>query len=297
LSSIILQTQIDGVALHARGKVRDVYTLGDRLLFVATDRISAFDYILASGIPDKGRVLTQLSLFWFDFLRDVVPNHLITADFAKYPRELQPYEDQLAGRSMIVKRAEMFPVECVVRGYLSGSGWKEYKQLGRVCGIKLPAGLRESDRLPEPLFTPAAKATSGHDENIPFAEVVKHVGKDNAEKLRDLSLSLYNKAAAHAMKCGIILADTKFEFGTVDGNIVLADEVFTPDSSRFWPAETYQPGGPQLSFDKQFVRDYLESIRWKKQPPAPGLPDDVARKTSEKYKQAYRQLTGNELRD
>jgi phosphoribosylaminoimidazole-succinocarboxamide synthase len=297
LSSIILQTQIESVPLHARGKVRDVYSLGDRLLFVATDRISAFDYILASGIPDKGRVLTQLSLFWFEFLKDVVPNHLITADFGKYPRELQMHEDQLAGRSMIVKRAEMFPVECVVRGYLSGSGWKEYQQLGSVCGIKLPAGLKESDRLPEPLFTPAAKATSGHDENISFEEVVKRVGRESAEKLRDLSLTLYNKAAAHALKCGIILADTKFEFGMVDGNIVLADEVFTPDSSRFWPADTYKPGGPQLSFDKQFVRDYLESIKWNKQPPAPALPDDVAQKTSEKYKQAYRQLTGRELRD
>lgn len=297
MSSIILQTQIDGVPLHARGKVRDVYSLGDRLLFVATDRISAFDYILASGIPDKGRVLTQLSLFWFDFLKDVVPNHLITADFSKYPRELQPHEDQLAGRSMIVKRAEMFPVECVVRGYLSGSGWKEYQQFGSVCGIKLPGGLKESDRLPEPLFTPAAKATSGHDENISFEEVVKRVGRENAEKLRDLSLTIYNKAAAHALKCGIILADTKFEFGVVDGNIVLADEVFTPDSSRFWPADSYNPGGPQLSFDKQFVRDYLESIKWNKQPPAPALPDEVAQKTSEKYKQAYRQLTGRELRD
>jgi phosphoribosylaminoimidazole-succinocarboxamide synthase len=297
LSSIILQTQIDGVPLHARGKVRDVYSLGESLLFVATDRISAFDYILASGIPDKGRVLTQLSLFWFDFLKDVVPNHLITADFAKYPRELQMHEDQLAGRSMIVKRAEMFPVECVVRGYLSGSGWKEYQQLGSVCGIKLPAGLKESDRLPEPLFTPAAKATSGHDENISFDEVASRIGTAAAEKLRDLSLQLYAKAATHALKCGIILADTKFEFGVVDGNIVLADEVFTPDSSRFWPAETYKPGGPQLSFDKQFVRDYLESIHWNKQPPAPALPDEVAQKTSEKYKQAFRQLTGKELRD
>lgn len=297
MSSIILQTQIDGVALHARGKVRDVYSLGDRLLFVATDRISAFDYILASGIPDKGKVLTQLSLFWFDFLKDVVPNHLITADFAKYPRELQSHEEQLAGRSMIVKRAEMFPVECVVRGYLSGSGWKEYQQQGSVCGIKLPAGLRESDRLPEPLFTPAAKATSGHDENIPFAEVIDRVGKDNAERLRDISLKIYDKASAHAQKCRIILADTKFEFGTVDGNIVLADEVLTPDSSRFWPADTYKPGGAQLSFDKQFVRDYLESIRWNKQPPAPALPDEVAQKTSEKYKQAYRQLTGREMLD
>jgi len=277
--------------------VRDIYRLQeeDRLLFVATDRISAFDYVLASGIPGKGRVLTQLSLFWFEFLRSIVANHLITADFAKYPETLKPYEDQVRGRSMIVERAEMFPVECVVRGYLSGSGWKDYKATGAVCGIKLPAGLRESDQLPEPIFTPAVKATSGHDENIPFEEMVARVGVPNSEKLRDLSLRLYAKASEHARSRGIILADSKFEFGMTSRGIVLADEVFTPDSSRFWPADTYSPGGAQLSFDKQFVRDYLESIRWNKQPPAPALPEDVAEKTSQKYQEAFRKLSGREL--
>jgi phosphoribosylaminoimidazole-succinocarboxamide synthase len=292
-----LQTQIPGLKLHARGKVRDIYRLPeeDRLLFVATDRISAFDYVLASGIPGKGRVLTQLSLFWFEFLQDIVANHLITADFEKYPESLKPYEDQVRGRSMIVQRAEMFPVECVVRGYLSGSGWKDYKATGAVCGIKLPAGLRESDQLPEPIFTPAIKATSGHDENIPFDEMVARVGTPNSEKLRDLSLRLYKKASEHARSKGIILADSKFEFGVTPRGIVLADEVFTPDSSRFWPADTYAPGGPQVSFDKQFVRDYLESIRWNKQPPAPALPDEVAEKTSQKYQEAFRRLSGREL--
>lgn len=277
--------------------MRDIYRLPeeDRLLFVATDRISAFDYVLASGIPGKGRVLTQLSLFWFEFLRSIVANHLITADFAKYPETLKPYEDQVRGRSMIVERAEMFPVECVVRGYLSGSGWKDYKATGSVCGIKLPAGLRESDQLPEPIFTPAVKATSGHDENIPFEEMVARVGVPNSEKLRDLSLRLYAKASEHARSRGIILADSKFEFGMTSRGIVLADEVFTPDSSRFWPADTYSPGGAQLSFDKQFVRDYLESIRWNKQPPAPALPEDVAEKTSQKYQEAFRKLSGREL--
>ncbi len=277
--------------------MRDIYLLPepDRLLFVATDRISAFDYILGSGIPGKGRVLTQLSLFWFDFLKDIVANHVITADFAPYPEALKPYEDQVRGRSMIVSRAEMFPVECVVRGYLSGSGWKDYKATGAVCGIKLPAGLRESDKLPEPLFTPAIKATSGHDENIPFEEMVARVGKPNAEKLRELSLALYNKASEHAQSRGIILADSKFEFGVTPRGIVLADEVFTPDSSRFWPADTYAPGGPQLSFDKQFVRDYLEGIHWNKQPPAPSLPEDVMDKTSQKYQEAFRRLSGREL--
>jgi phosphoribosylaminoimidazole-succinocarboxamide synthase len=292
-----LQTEIPGLKLHARGKVRDIYRLPeeDRLLFVATDRISAFDYILASGIPHKGRVLTQLSLFWFDFLKDIVANHLITADFAAYPEALKPYADQVRGRSMIVQRAEMFPVECVVRGYISGSGWKDYKATGAVCGIKLPAGLRESDQLPEPLFTPAAKATSGHDENISFDDVVARVGAPSAERLRDLSLRLYEKASEHARSKGIILADSKFEFGVTARGIVLADEVFTPDSSRFWPADAYAPGGPQLSFDKQFVRDYLESIRWNKQPPAPALPEDVAEKTSKKYQEAFRRLSGREL--
>jgi phosphoribosylaminoimidazole-succinocarboxamide synthase len=295
LNPVIAQTDLSSLKLHARGKVRDIYELGDRLLFVASDRISAFDYVLATGIPDKGRVLTQLSLFWFDYLHDIVPNHVITADFDAYPEALAPYEAQLRGRSMIVQRAEMVTVECVVRGYLSGSGWKEYQQTGSVCGIALPAGLRESDRLPEPIFTPAIKASTGHDENIPFAEMVSRVGADRSERLREISLQLYRKASAYALERGIIIADTKFEFGNTPEGLVLADEVFTPDSSRFWPAESYAPGKAQLSFDKQFVRDYLESIKWNKQPPAPPLPDDVAQKTSEKYKQAFRQLTGREL--
>jgi phosphoribosylaminoimidazole-succinocarboxamide synthase len=295
LNPVISQTEIPGLTLHARGKVRDIYELGDRLLFVASDRISAFDYVLASGIPDKGRVLTQLSLFWFDLLQDIVPNHVITADFDEYPAELQPHERQLRGRSMIVRKAQMVPVECVVRGYLSGSGWKDYQKTGAVCGIALPAGLRESDRLPQPIFTPAMKATSGHDENIPYAEMVKIVGAALSDRLRDISLQLYARASAHALERGIIIADTKFEFGTIPDGLLLGDEIFTPDSSRFWPAENYSPGKAQLSFDKQFVRDYLESIKWNKQPPAPSLPDEVAQKTSQKYKQAFRQLTGGEL--
>jgi phosphoribosylaminoimidazole-succinocarboxamide synthase len=296
LTAILIQTELEGLTLHARGKVRDIYELdGERLLFVASDRISAFDYVLATGIPDKGKVLTQLSVFWFQFLKEIVGNHLLTADFRQYPRALQSYEEQLRGRSMIVSKAQMVPIECVVRGYLSGSGWKDYQQMGSVCGIKLPAGLRESDELAEPIFTPAIKATSGHDENISFDTAVAQIGRDLAERLRDISVRLYKKASAYAKERGIILADSKFEFGLTDKGLVLADEVFTPDSSRFWPAETYSPGGPQKSFDKQFVRDYLESILWNKQPPAPALPEDVARKTSDKYKQAFRQLTGREL--
>jgi phosphoribosylaminoimidazole-succinocarboxamide synthase len=275
--------------------VRDVYALNGNLVFVATDRISAFDYVLATGIPQKGRVLTQLSLFWFDFLKKLVPSHLVTADVSKYPGELQKYRDQLEGRSMLVAKAEMVAVECVARGYLSGSGWKEYKQTGTVCGIKLPAGLKESDKLPEPIFTPATKAASGHDENISFLDMVKRVGPELSEQLRDLTLRIYRTAADYALTKGIIIADTKFEFGNTAAGLVLADEVLTPDSSRFWPADKYKPGGAQESFDKQFVRDYLESIKWNKQPPAPALPDDVARKTSEKYVEAYRRLTGREL--
>ncbi len=296
LDSVLLQTDFPELKLHASGKVRDVYHLDeDRLLFVATDRISAFDYVLASGIPHKGRVLAQISLFWFEFLRDLVPNHLLTADVSQYPAPLQKYADQLRGRSMIVARAEMFPVECVVRGYISGSAWKEYKSTGRVCGIELPAGLRESERLPEPIFTPSTKATSGHDENISLAEMTKLVGPELSRQLRDLTLAIYVKAADYALQKGIIIADTKFEFGRTARGITLADEVLTPDSSRFWPADKYTPGRAQESFDKQYVRDYLEEIRWNKQPPAPALPAEVAQRTSEKYVEAYRQLTGLEL--
>jgi phosphoribosylaminoimidazole-succinocarboxamide synthase len=275
--------------------VRDIYEAGDDLLFVASDRISAFDHILPTLIPDKGKVLTQLSLFWFNFLRDVVPNHLITKRLTHYPEPLRDFADQLRGRSMLVRRAKMFPVECVARGYLAGSGWKDYQQTQAVCGIRLPAGLRQSDQLPEPIFTPATKSSSGHDANISFTEMVRIVGGDTAEKLRDLTLRIYSLASEHAKNRGIIIADTKFEFGVIDENVALADEVLTPDSSRFWPAESYGPGGPQLSYDKQFVRDYLESIRWDKNPPAPALPDHVVQKTREKYIQAYRQLSGKEL--
>ena len=296
LDTVLLRTEFPDLQLLTSGKVRDVYMLGsDRLLFVASDRISAFDYVLASGIPHKGQVLTQISMFWFDFLKDVVPSHLITADVDKYPAELKKYADQLRGRSMVVMRAEMFPVECVVRGYISGSAWKEYKATGAVCGINLPKGLRESDQLPEPIFTPATKATTGHDENISFDAMAKILGGELSEQLRDLTLRIYTKAADYARQRGIILADTKFEFGRTSKGITLADEVLTPDSSRFWPADKYQPGSAQESYDKQYVRDYLEQIRWNKQPPAPALPPEVVRKTSEKYLEAYERLTGRKL--
>jgi len=296
LETVLLRSELPDLKLHASGKVRDVYLLGsDQLLFIASDRISAFDYVLASGIPHKGQVLTQISLFWFDFLKDIVPSHLVTADVAHYPAELQKYADQLRGRSMIVARADMFPVECVVRGYISGSAWKEYKATGSVCGINLPKGLRESDQLPEPIFTPATKATTGHDENISFDAMAQILGGEVSEQLRDLTLSIYKKASEYSRQRGIILADTKFEFGRTPKGITLADEVLTPDSSRFWPADKYQPGAAQESFDKQYVRDYLEQIRWNKQPPAPALPPEVVRKTSEKYLDAYQQLTGRKL--
>lgn len=294
MQNALLETSLGSLPLTARGKVRDIYSLGEyELLFVASDRISAFDHVLATGVPDKGRILTQLSLFWFDFLKDTVQNHVLTADPAQFPASLQPYLDQLAGRSMIVRRAQMFPVECVVRAYLSGSGWKDYQANGSVCGIKLPAGLRESERLPEPIFTPAAKInTGGHDENISFEAVVSAIGADYAQALRKLTLDIFEKASKHAESRGLILADTKFEFGLIDGEIVLADEVLTPDSSRYWPADGYAPGGPQPSFDKQYVRDYLESIRWNKQAPAPALPVDVVERTRAKYLDAYRLITG-----
>jgi phosphoribosylaminoimidazole-succinocarboxamide synthase len=283
LDTVLLRTDYPELELHASGKVRDVYNLDpDHLLFVATDRISAFDYVLATGIPHKGRVLTQISLFWFDFLKDIVPNHFVTAE-------------ELRGRSMMVMRADMFPVECVARGYLSGSGWKEYKATGTVCGITLPAGLKESDQLPEPIFTPATKATTGHDINISFEEMCTLVDPELSRQLRDITLRIYKKAADYARQRGIIIADTKFEFGQTAKGITLADEVLTPDSSRFWPADSYQPGKVQDSYDKQYVRDYLEEIRWNKQPPAPALPQEVALRTSDKYLGAYRQLTGREL--
>lgn len=296
LDSVLLQTDFPELELYASGKVRDVYRLdNEHLLFIATDRISAFDYVLATGIPHKGRVLTQISLFWFDFLKDIVANHLVTADVSQYPAMVKKYANDLRGRSMMVVRGDMYPVECVVRGYLSGSGWKEYKASQTVCGISLPSGLKESDKLPEPIFTPATKATTGHDVNISFEEMCKIVDPHEARQLREISLKLYTTAADYARQRGIIIADTKFEFGRTAKGITLADEVLTPDSSRFWPADKFKPGVSQESFDKQYVRDYLEEIQWNKQPPAPALPAEVARRTSEKYLEAYRQLTGREL--
>ena len=294
----LLHTEFSELSLLARGKVRDLYSVGADLLLVTTDRISAFDHVLGSGIPDKGKILTQMSLFWFDFLKDVVANHLIATNVEDYPPTLQPYAEELRGRSMLVHRADMFPVECVVRGYLSGSGWKDYRATGSLCGIALPSGLRDSDRLPEPLFTPASKSQDGeHDENISFASMVERIGRTDAEKLRDLSLAIYARASQHAASRGLILADTKFEFGVVDGKILLADEVLTPDSSRYWPADGYAPGGAQPSFDKQFVRDYLEEIHWNKQAPAPALPDHVVLKTHAKYLDALRLITGSGLEE
>ncbi len=292
----LLTTDLGEIPLLGRGKVRDLYAVGDALLLVATDRISAFDHVLATGIPGKGKILTQISLFWFDLLRELAPNHLIASDTADFPASLHPYADQLEGRSMLVHRAAMFPVECVARGYLAGSGWKEYQASATVCGIPLPAGLKDGSRLPEPLFTPATKSQDGaHDENISFASMEKVVPVDEAVELRRLTLAIYTRAAQHADSCGLILADTKFEFGKTDKGIILADEVLTPDSSRFWEGATWNPGGPQPSFDKQFVRDYLESIHWNKQAPAPGLPDDVVERTQGKYLEAFRRLTGRTL--
>jgi phosphoribosylaminoimidazole-succinocarboxamide synthase len=293
--AVLLQSRLPGVSHFASGKVRDVYSLGDRLLIVATDRISAFDCILPDGIPGKGRVLTQMSIFWFEMMRDLVTTHFISANVDDYPSELRAFRDQLEGRSMLVRRAEMFPIECVARGYIAGSGWKEYLRHGTVCGIPLPPGLRESDRLPEPIFTPATKATSGHDENISFEAAAEVIGHAAATRLRDLTLEIYRKAADYAETRGIILADTKFEFGMIGDELVLGDEVLTPDSSRFWPRDLYAPGGAQMSYDKQFVRDYLETLDWDKKPPAPPLPDEVILKTSEKYREAYETLTGRQL--
>jgi phosphoribosylaminoimidazole-succinocarboxamide synthase len=292
----LLTTNLGATPLLGRGKVRDLYAVDDALLLVATDRISAFDHVLGTGIPGKGKILTQISLFWFDLLSSLVPNHLITAEVSQFPAVLQPYADQLKGRSMLVKRASMFPVECVARGYLAGSGWKEYQASGTVCGIPLPSGLLDGSRLPEPLFTPATKSQDGaHDENIGFAATEALLGAADAAELRRLTLELYTRAAKHAQSRGLILADTKFEFGRTAEGIILADEVLTPDSSRFWDGAAWQPGGAQPSFDKQFVRDYLEAIHWNKQAPAPGLPDDVVERTQAKYLEAFRRLTGREL--
>ena len=295
MPAVITNTSLPGVDLVVRGKVRDVYAVGDDLLIIATDRISAFDCILPQGIPDKGRVLTQMSLFWFEFLRGVIPNHLITADVNAYPAQLLPFRDQLEGRSMLVKRCRMEPVECVARGYVSGSGWKDYQRDGAICGIALPPGLRDSDKLPVPIFTPATKAATGHDENVSFETVAAAIGRQTAALLRDLTLMIYTRASEYAETRGIILADTKFEFGWYQGELLLGDEVLTPDSSRFWPRDFYAPGGPQKSFDKQFVRDYLETLDWDKQAPAPALPPDVIEKTSLKYIEAYARLTGKSL--
>ena len=292
----LLATNLGSTPLIGRGKVRDLYAVCDALLLVATDRISAFDHVLATGIPGKGKVLTQISLFWFDLLSNLVPNHLLTADVSEYPASLQPYADQLEGRSMLVKRAEMFPVECVARGYLAGSGWKEYRSQRTICGIPLPEGLLDGSRLPEPLYTPSTKGEAGtHDENISFAATEAAIGADDAAELKRLTLAIYSKAAEHAESRGLILADTKFEFGKTPVGIVLADEVLTPDSSRFWEGSAWKPGGAQPSFDKQFVRDYLEEIRWNKQAPAPGLPEEVVERTQGKYLEAFRRLTGREL--
>ena len=293
MSAVVSQTDLPGLKLRGRGKVRDIYELGDRLLIVASDRLSAFDVVLPTPIPDKGRVLTQLSLFWFDKLASVIPNHVISA--TQFPDELAPFSAELTGRAMLVRRTEPVPIECVVRGYLSGSGWKGYQATGAVCGIRLPAGLRESDRLPEPIFTPSTKATTGHDENISFEETITRVGRPLAERLRDTSLEIYRRAAAYALERGIIIADTKFEFGLIGPELIWIDEALTPDSSRFWPGDQYAPGKAQPSFDKQYVRDYLERIGWDKKPPAPALPADVVLGTSNKYREAYQRITGHAL--
>jgi len=297
LPPVVLDTNLDEFPLARRGKVRDVYDLGEHLLIVATDRISAFDYVLGSGIPDKGKVLTRLSAFWFEKMKDLVPHHLISIDVADFPAALAPHRAMLDGRSMLVRKTEPLPVECVARGYLSGSGWKDYRATSAVCGIPLPGGLRESDRLPEPIFTPATKAESGHDENISEAEAGRIVGSQLIGRLRELTLAIYARGVEHAAKCGIIIADTKFEFGMVGDELVLIDEVLTPDSSRFWPADAYAPGRGQASFDKQFVRDYLEQIGWNKQPPVPALPDDVVERTRAKYIEAYTRLSGHAWQD
>ncbi|HKM66469.1 MAG TPA: phosphoribosylaminoimidazolesuccinocarboxamide synthase [Candidatus Acidoferrum sp.] len=292
-AKVIRETDFPGLAPAARGKVRDIYDLGDRLLIVATDRLSAFDVVMPTPIPDKGRVLTQLSLFWFSLLKEVIPHHVLSS--TEFPAPFDKYKDDLAGRTMLVRKTKPLPIECVARGYLSGSGWKEYRASGKICGLSLPEGLRESDKLPAPIFTPATKAVSGHDENIPFEQAAGILGEELAEQVRDITLELYSRAAAYAEPRGILLADTKFEFGLLNSQLLWIDEALTPDSSRFWPAAQYQPGGAQPSFDKQFVRDYLERIQWPKTPPGPDLPPDVVAATRAKYREAYRILVGHEL--
>ncbi len=294
MSTVITQTDFPTLKLVNRGKVRDIYDLGESLLLVTSDRISAFDVIMNEGIPNKGLVLNQMSIFWFNLMRDIIPNHIVATDVADYPAETRPYHEQLKGRSMLVKKAKPLPVECIVRGYLSGSGWKDYKQTGAICGISLPAGLKESDKLPEPIFTPSTKAELGeHDENISFEETIRLCGQDLAEKVRASTLAIYQRARDFAWEKGIIIADTKFEFGTMpDGSLIWIDEALSPDSSRFWPRDQYQPGGPQPSFDKQFLRDYLETLDWGKKAPAPPLPPEIVAKTGEKYMEALRRLTG-----
>ncbi len=294
MNAIVWETHLPGIQFLNRGKVRDLYEVDDRLLIVATDRLSAFDVVLPTPIPDKGRVLTQLSLFWFNLLRDVIPNHVLSA--ADFPPELAAYREQLEGRSMLCQKTKPLPVECVVRGYLSGSGWKDYRATGKICGIPLPAGLRESERLPEPIFTPSTKATAGHDENISFDEAASMIGGELAERVRAVSLDIYRRAVAYAEPRGIILADTKFEFGLLGDKLIWIDEALTPDSSRFWPADGYKSGRSQPSFDKQYVRDYLERIGWNKQAPGPELPSEVVEATRARYREAYRQLTGHELK-
>ena len=295
MPNVVLETNLPGLKLLNRGKVRDIYDLGDKLLIVATDRISAFDSVLGSGIPGKGKVLTTLSLFWFDYLKDITRHHLLTGDVSEMGPAVAAQADQLAGRSMLATKTDVLPIECVVRGYLAGSGLKEYQRSQSVCGIALPAGLREADKLPEPIFTPATKAESGHDENISFERTIEIIGEARARVLRDRSIALYQKAAEYALGRGIIISDTKFEWGVAHGEVLLIDEALTPDSSRFWPADAYEPGHSQPSFDKQFVRDWLEASGWNKEPPAPALPHDVVAKTTEKYVEAYRLLTGKEL--
>jgi phosphoribosylaminoimidazole-succinocarboxamide synthase len=296
MTPVVLETDLSGLALVRRGKVRDVYDLGDQLLIVATDRISAFDYVLGSGIPDKGKVLTQLSAFWFDHLGDLVPHHCTAVDVDSFPAVTRPHRDVLRGRSMVVRKTQPLPIECVARGYLSGSGWKDYVKTGAICGISLPSGLQESARLPESIFTPATKAESGHDENINEQRAGEIVGHDLVKRLRRLTLDIYERGVEHGNERGIIIADTKFEFGMAGDTLLLIDEVLTPDSSRFWPKDQYSPGRAQPSFDKQFVRDHLEAIGWNKQPPVPSLPDDVIARTREKYLEAYKRMTGRELR-